>query len=242
MNLHRFYSENISKPVTLLSGTEAHHLSQVMRLKAGEKVELFDGKGTIAIAEIKSINKKDVNLQIEDLKTFDKQSPQIVLAVSIAKGERFDWLIEKCTELGVDRIVPVVFERTVKQPKNTKILNRWNNIAISACKQSRRVFLPQIDNPTILNEAVNLLRKNYQKAHFIFGSLSKKCQSILNFNFNDNIIAFVGPEGGFTEAEENLLSENNVQAVMITQTILRVETAAIAFAAVLASMRDIQKI
>lgn len=238
MNFHRFYCEVVNQPVTELAGMEARHLAQVLRLAVGEKVELFDGKGAVAIATIKNANGKKATLQVEDLKVFPKSATQIILAVSVAKGERFDWLIEKCTELGVDRMVPVLFERTVKQPKNPKIVERWGNIAISAAKQSRRVFLPQIDKPLTLPKAIEILKKDYPQAIMLFGGLSESSQSILQSNFaGKDAAAFIGPEGGLTEGEKNLLRENNAQEVQLTDTILRIETAATAFAAVLSSRR-----
>jgi 16S rRNA (uracil1498-N3)-methyltransferase len=243
MNLHRFYCELINRPVAELSGTEARHLAQVLRLKAGDKVELFDGKGTLAAATIKNASGKKVALQVEDVKVFPKPDAQIILAVSVAKGERFDWLVEKCTELGVDRMVPVLFERTVKQPKNPKIVERWNNIAIAAAKQCRRVFLPQIDRPLTLLEAVEILKKDYPQGTLLFGSLSENSKPVLQCGFaGKNIIAFVGPEGGLTDEEENLLRENGAGEVRLTDTVLRVETAAVTFAAVLTIQRDAQSL
>jgi len=115
MALSRFHCDNITEPATELSGSGAHHLSSVLRLGKGQKVELFDGKGTLATAIIEQSTAKKVILTIKKLKVFKQASrPCIIIAASIAKGKRFDWLTGKCTELGVDRIVPVIFERTVK--------------------------------------------------------------------------------------------------------------------------------
>ncbi len=239
MNLHRFYCEIINRPVAEIAGAEARHLAQVLRLKAGDKVELFDGRGTLAAATIKNVSGKQVTLQVEDVKVFSKPNIQIILAVSVAKGERFDWLIEKCTELGVDRIVPVLFERTVKQPKNPKIVERWGSIAISAVKQCRRVFLPQIDKPMILPEVIEILKRNYPQAQLLFGGLSENSKTVLQCGFaSKDVIAFVGPEGGLTDEEENLLEKSGAEAVRLTDTVLRVETAAVAFAAVLMMQRN----
>jgi 16S rRNA (uracil1498-N3)-methyltransferase len=241
MNLHRFYCEEINRPMAELAGAEARHLSQVLRLKAGDKVELFDGRGALAVAIIKNTGGKKVALQVEDVEVFAKPAAQVILVISVAKGGRFDWMIEKCTELGVDRIVPVLFERTVKQPKNPKIVERWNNIVISAAKQCRRVFLPQIDKPMTLEEAVEILKRDYLQAQLLFGSLSENSKSILKFSFaSKDVIAFVGPEGGLAEDEANLLRENGAKEVRLTDTVLRVETAAVAFAAVLTMQRDSQ--
>jgi len=238
MNLHRFYCEVINQPVMELAGVEARHLARVLRLAVGERVELFDGKGTVAIAVIKNVSSKKVTLQFEDVKVFPKPDEKIILAVSVAKGERFDWLIEKCTELGVDRIVPVLFGRTVKQPKNPKIIERWSNIAISAAKQSRRAFLPQIDKLFVLAEAIEILKKDCPQAQLIYGGLSENSKPILQCGFAGRDVAvFVGPEGGLTAEEDNLLRENDAKEVRLTNTVLRVETAAIAFASVLMAQR-----
>ncbi len=242
MNLHRFYCGVINRPVAELSGAEARHLAQVLRLAAGDKVELFDGKGTVAVAVIEIASGKKVTLQIEDWKVFERPKSQIILTVSVAKGERFDWLIEKCTELGVDGIVPVLFERTVKQPKNPKIVERWNNIAMAAAKQCRRVFLPQIDKPLVLAEAIESLKKDYLQAQLLFGGLSENSKSVLQCGFaGKDVIAFVGPEGGLTDEEEMLLRENGAKEVRLTDTVLRIETAAVAFATILVLQRDIGK-
>ena len=104
MALHRFYCDSIDGPRIELEGTEAHHLA-VLRLNAGDKVELFDGLGGLATAVISAIRKNIVTLEIEDVRRSEMpKSRRIIIAVSVPKGERFDWLIEKCTELGVERI------------------------------------------------------------------------------------------------------------------------------------------
>ena len=240
MNLNRFYCNPITEPLTELLGAEAGHLSAVRRLTAGDKVELFDGKGCLAAATIKTANSRKITLQIDDKKIFQRPpASRIIIAASIAKTDRFDWLLSKCTELGVDRITPVLFERTVKQPKNAKIADRWQKITISAAKQCRRIFLPTIDTPIPLPKAVDLLKTDYPQSRLLSGSLKKTAPSLIAqpFDNRDHII-FVGPEGGLTEAEENLLQTAKADTVRITDTVLRIETAAIAFASILTAKRD----
>ena len=112
-----------------LSVAEAHHLAAVLRLQAGDKVELFDGSGTLAVATVTTAKTRKATVQVEQLQVVPKpKDQQIVIAPAVAKGDRFDWLIGKRTELGVDRICPVLFERTVKQPKNPEITQRWQNL------------------------------------------------------------------------------------------------------------------
>lgn len=244
MDLPRFYCTEIKDSFFELPDPEAHHLASVLRLKPGQKVELFDGAGTLGVARITDIAPHKVSLRIENSYIFPKPHPkQIIIAASIAKHERFDWLISKCTELGADRICPVLFERTVKQSKNPKALQRWQNLSIAAAKQCRRIFLPKIDSPSPLQEVLKLLKEDFPKARFFFGSLDEKIPSLIDLPFsNSDMIALIGPEGGLTEDELTLLKSYNAQPVRLTDTILRVETAAITFTAILSTKRNAKKI
>lgn len=240
MHLHRFYCENIAEPVTEITGTEAHHTASVMRLTKDQTIELFDGKGALAQVGIETISSKKVTCRIEQLQKFEKPDrPRIIIAASIPKGERFDWLIKKCTELGVDRITPVIFERTVKQSKNPKAKKRWRHLTIAAAKQCRRIFLPDIDSPLTLAEAITKLTGDYPKAEILVGSVNEKSASLIDYEpAGDGSIALVGPEGGMTEKEEQLLKENDSQFVRLNENILRIETAAVAFASILTAKCD----
>jgi 16S rRNA (uracil1498-N3)-methyltransferase len=240
MHLDRFYCETLKEPTVELTGGEAHHLFNVCRLKTGDNVELFDGAGSLAIASIEKATSKSISLKITNLEKTEKPDrPEIIIAVSLPKGERFDWLLEKCTELGVDRVIPVIFERTIKQPKNPKAAQRWRNIAIAAAKQCRRIFLPQIDMPAPLVEILSTLKKQYNKAEILIGSLEPKSPALITKRFvTRDTIVFIGPEGGITEAEKALSENCGGKFVRLTNTILRVETAALAFATILTVWRD----
>ena len=240
MELVRFYSSSISRSLVQLPAEEIHHLADVRRLGRGDKVELFDGIGTLAIAEIIAVSPRKVTLQVQEMQAIPRPAgPQIIIAASVAKGSRFDWLIGKCTELGVDRICPLIFERTVKQPRNPKIAERWRNIAIAAAKQCRRIFLPQIDMPMPLQQGLEMLKKDFPQGRFLFGSLAAQAPPLISIPFGPaDVAAFVGPEGGFTEQEEALLQSHGCQPVRLTDTILRTETAALAFSAIFAAQRN----
>lgn len=241
MVLPRFYCKTIGKTTAELAGTEAHHLAGVLRLKAGEKVELFDGAGTVAVAAIKEIAKRQVTLKIEQVHRYPfRTTGRIIIAPGIAKGQRFDWLIEKCTELRTDRICPVKFERSVKQAANPKVLERWQNLVIAAAKQSRRIFLTKIDAPMPLFDVIEMLKKEYPQIQLIVGSLTPDASPLTGQLFGQTDVAtFIGPEGGFTEVEKALLKEKGAQFVRLTETVLRTETAALAFASVLCALRDV---
>jgi 16S rRNA (uracil1498-N3)-methyltransferase len=239
MTLHRFFCENITGPTVELADSQPRHLCAVLRLKPDDPAELFDGMGNVAKAVIVSANSKKAVLKIESLRTFGRGKGEIIIAASIAKGDRFDWLIAKCTELGIDRITPVIFERTVKLPKNPKILDRWKNITIESAKQCKTPFLPTIDKPAKLCEALCKLTTDHPNRTIVFGCPDENCPSVADMtNSGKDIIALVGPEGGMTAEEESFLKENNAKPVKLTKTILRIETAAVAFASALAINRD----
>ena len=135
MKRHRFYCRPITQPITELTGFEAHHACSVLRHKPGDILELFDGSGTLALAEIQTIFPRKITLAIQTIQTLPRPNrSQVVIACSLAKGERFDWLISKCTELGVDRICPVRFERTVKLARGEKVTERFLKLAIAAAR------------------------------------------------------------------------------------------------------------
>ncbi|PKL49649.1 MAG: hypothetical protein CVV39_02765 [Planctomycetes bacterium HGW-Planctomycetes-1] len=237
MRTARFFCDSIHRDTgTILTDVQFRHLTKVLRLKIGDSVELFDGKGTLAQAIIEKIEKSQAVLLVKTIENHPKPTQQrIIIASSIAKGDRFELLVAKCTELGIDRIVPVIFERTVKQSLQHR---RLETIALESTKQCQRLFLPIIDSPISLSQAIEKLRADYPNAKIIFGSLTQNAESIINFDSALNeIIAFIGPEGGLTETEENMLKQTNAQPVKLTETVLRIETAAITFAAVLAAMR-----
>ena len=240
MNVRRFYCEKITQPQTLLSGAEAHHLASVLRLQKGCSVELFDGKGSVASAIIEDFRNRQVLLTVVEQKTFPQRTAgRIIIAVSVAKADRFGWLVEKCSELGIDRISPVLFDRTVKTAAGPQTIQRWHRLAVSAAKQSGRYFLPIIDSPASLADILDKLRIEFPSADILLGSPSPDALPIIQYPFSRrDYLVFVGPEGGLTGDETELLQKHSAKTVRLTDNILRVETAAFAFASVLTALRD----
>lgn len=236
----RFYCENFNKGIVELAGDEGRHLVNVMRLGPDAEVELFDGKGKLAAATVISISRKGAELKVEHIEMIPpRTSSRVIIAASIAKGQRFDWIISKCTEIGIDHIAPIICQRTVKLAKGTKAIDRYKKLSLSAVKQCKRIFLPEIDEPENIDTAVDKLKRIYPSAEIIYGSLGTDSASILNATgIGKDVIAIVGPEGGFTEDEEKMLQAKSAVPVKLTQTILRTETAAIAMAAILCTKRD----
>lgn len=236
----RLYCSPIIKGRTELSRSEAHHAVKVKRLTVGQEVELFDGKGSLAVASIVSIGRTKVTVEVSSVEVIGRRDRRrIIVASSVPKGQRFDWLIGKCTELGVDRISPLLFERTVKQPKNQKVVERCEKLAVSAAKQCRRRHLPQIDAPRDVREVLEQLRVDYSNALLLVGSCDRGAVPLADVQLGEgDVIAVIGPEGGITEREDDILRQFSAKQVRLTDTILRVETAAVAFAAILSAQRD----
>lgn len=237
--MHRFYCHEIAGDKAVLDAIETHHLFNVLRLGRGESIEIFDGLGRTATGTIESISKKETFIKISAIQIHPVPKSRIILAVSMAKSQRFDFLIEKCTELGADHIAAVQFERTVKQGKRTS-LERYAKICISAAKQSGRAFLTRLSGPSSLLKTMELLQKEYPHALWIYGEKNSQIRPFQPkpaccSDSSGGIVAVIGPEGGLTETEQKSLQENDALGVCINPNILRIETAAIAFCSLLAA-------
>jgi len=235
----RCYCQNIKPGLLQLDPTESHHLTHVLRLKKGAAIETFDGKGTSADATIAEVTRKTVTLEIGKIQNLPPpQRGRIIIAASLAKAQRFDRLVTQCTELGADHIAAVIFERTVKLSKGASTQDRYRKLIIAAAKQSHRLFLPEVTGPENLTQTLDLLKEIYPSARIIFGGLTQNALPIAELKPDkSDTLAFIGPEGGLTDSEQNLLKENGALEVSIGKNILRIETAAVAITALLAAKR-----
>jgi len=239
----RFFCRPIREGLNELTEAESHHLSKVRRLGLGNVVELFDGSGVLAEARITGLGSRKVLLQVEHLELVERpKHSEIVIAAGVGKGDSFDLIVGKCTELGVDRLCPILYQRGVKRPQGKNVSERYEKLAIAAAKQCGRLFLPQIDEPSVLDEALEFLKAAYGKGQVLIGSLNQQAEPLIRKGLgNSDILAFVGPEGGLTKEEESLLRERGGQEVRLADTVLRVETAAVTFAAILNAQRDAER-
>jgi 16S rRNA (uracil1498-N3)-methyltransferase len=233
----RFFCECIETE-SVLDPVESHHLCRVLRAQKGTPVELFDGKGTLAEGIVDRIDKKHTLIRTQTIiRTAPPACGRVILAVSFAKGQRFDWLVEKCTELGVDHIAAVQFDRTVKLGKDTA-MERYRKISVTAAKQSRRLFLPAITGPAKFQATLDLLTSQYPQNRLLYGEPDSAALSVQpDSHPTPDCIVLIGPEGGLTEDEKHLLSTAGAAGVSINKNILRIETAATAFCAILCSRR-----
>ena len=224
--MERAYSpEPIAGDRIALSGPEAHHLTRVLRAGVGDEVEVFDGQGGLARGRIAEIGRDRVTIDVEARGEARRPSlPEVTLAAAVPKGERIDWLVEKATELGVARLVPLRTARSMVDPRSTK-LDRLRRRVIEACKQSGRNHLMDLGDPISWEE---LIRSVDDPIRLVADPQGRGCGPIPP---TGRVTIAIGPEGGLTAEELAIALERGWHAVGLGPHVLRIETAAIAAAA-----------
>lgn len=216
-----------------LSSAQGQHVSVVLRMQAGEKITLFSGDNREWEAVIVSAHKKKVEVSIINEKRLSRESPKrIHLVQAISKGERMEFVMQKAVELGVASITPVLSERSVvrlDEERMEKKWSQWQAIAIAACEQSGRNQIPQIEKIRHLKE---VLQAQWDACKLVLHPGTEKTWRDYRFS-EANIVLLVGPEGGFSEQEINLILAYNFHSLALGPRILRTETAAIAALTVL---------
>jgi 16S rRNA (uracil1498-N3)-methyltransferase len=202
----------------------AQHV-RVLRLREGEAITLFDGSGGEVPATIAEIGKRDVVIETRSRIAVERElSRSITLHVGLIANDRFDWLIQKATELGVAAIQPLYSERSQRIPGDVeKRVAHWRGVAIAACEQCGRNRIPNLMAPISLDSALAKKLAAYNVVMDAEGDSSLTLHSV-----NDSFNVFVGPEGGFSADELALLRDSCRYRFRIGGTILRAETAAIA--------------
>lgn len=232
--MRRFYAQPesfLEKHVTL-DHEETRHLRDVLRLKTGARVNVFNGDGREFLCEIESVGSKSTVLEIvEQLPpTAPESKLDLTLAVAILKGEKFDLVVQKAVELGVARLIPLITGRGDVKPKDTgKKADRWRKIALEAAKQSGRTKLMIVDEPI---ELAGFLSEVGDSGRLLF--FSERGGSALETPPHEyKITAVIGPEGGWDDSEIRLAADAGFNIVTLGGRVLRAETAAIAVAAIL---------
>ena len=226
----RFYLDGpLDRPKVTLSGSEAHHLAHVLRAGPGERVLLFDGRGTEAEAEVAAVSRRDVELNVLDHRTVPGPRRPIVLGTAVPKGDRFRWLVEKATELGVARLVPLRTERSIVDPGAGK-LGKLRQTMIAACKQCGLSRLMEIDPVTAWEEFVSREIGGRSALMGVPGA-PPFAAGMLADPADGPIVLAIGPEGDLTPDEVQQAIAAGAQPVGLGPNVLRVETAGIALAA-----------
>ena len=235
MTRRRFFAPpsafNFGKRVVTLTSDEARHLREVLRLKAGDEVQVFDGAGREFRAVVSQARREFAELEIGDeIEALKPESPlQLTLAVALLKGEKFDLVVQKGTELGVNRFVPLVTRyadiRLRDEADAAKRVTRWQRIALEAAKQCGRATVPEISTPVAFESVIG------DDSCLMF---SEREGQALNTDLNlKSVTAIVGSEGGWSDEELERARQAGVRVVTLGGRVLRAETAAIATAVLL---------
>ena len=225
-NIRLFYSESLSINLEAsLDKSQSHYLSKVMRINIGQSFSLFNQSGEWEV-KIKEINKGIVEFSVIKKLRSANNERDIWLAFAPIKLNYLNLMIQKATELGVTKFIPVLTERTIVRKLNDK---RLNKIIIEASEQSNRLKVPKLNKILKLDDFLKL----NQSTNIIFGDLNTD-NSKINFKSSDPLCILIGPEGDFTLKErENILKLKKLIPLKINQNILRSETAAISMISII---------
>lgn len=209
-----------------IEGDEFHHLVRVLRKKTGDRLLAADGRGLRCEVVITAVGKKSVDGEILGHRFVGKPATEVAVAFSLLRtSQRFDFFLEKSTELGISSIIPMVTARTVSQPSNEKIegkLERWRSIVLAAAKQSKRFYFPEIGRPLHFREVLRL--DGFDNRLIAFeGSSTPPSAGFAR----KKTLFLIGPEGGFVPNEVEEARAAGFRDVTLGKTILRAETAAV---------------
>ena len=217
-----------------IEGEAANHIVRVLRLRAGDPLILFDGRGGEYAASVDGFRKGAVIVEVGDRAAVNRESPlSLTLAQGVSRGERMDWVVQKATELGVTRIIPVVTERTVVRLDARQADRRrlhWRGIAVAACEQSGRDRLPGIDPPLPLPELLQTVDSHATRVLLSPGG-GRRIADLPRPE--GGVVVLIGPEGGLADSEQRAALSAGFLAVRLGPRTLRTETAAVAALALL---------
>jgi 16S rRNA (uracil1498-N3)-methyltransferase len=213
-----------------IKGDAANHIARVLRLAVGDPLTLFDGRGGEHAARIEGLRKGAVVVVVGEASATDRESPlPLTLAQGISRGERMDWVVQKATELGVTRIVPLMTERSIVRldaRQAARKLQHWQGIAVAACEQSGRNRIPGIASPLGLHDFLQGRQKDGATRLLLSPSGALGIGELQALE--RGLIVLIGPEGSLSESEQHAALDAGFIAVRLGPRILRTETAAVA--------------
>ncbi len=239
MRLHRFYTTEkigLQKEITIQSAEMVNQVRRVFRLNSGDSVIIFDGSGFDYECRISDFGKESITLDI-DSSTRSRFMPEreVVLCAAVVKKDTFEWIVEKATELGVTKIIPMMADRSEKKNLNEA---RLKKIAVEASEQSGRGTVPEIHEIMSLKEAIDYTAKSGGPTSSQQGEVSLKAVAfhldgepfdVRKINTkNNSLTIFIGPEGGWSENELAMFHKSGVPVVTLGTQVLRAETAVVA--------------
>lgn len=234
--MHRFYCPQInvqSDRVVITNSKELHHLRHVLRLKKGDVIQVFNQKGEEATGAILASHPRQVTVAVESVRTYSPQPPWIILACAMPKKSKFEMIIEKATELGVDEIIPMKTERTqvqLKADRRDAKIARYQEVAVNAAKQSRRLSVPVIHPAMDFSSILKQFHDGEQTRIFIpslVGERKNILEALRSVSSPSRIAFLIGPEGDFTAQEYASARTHGCIPVSLGENVLKVETAAL---------------
>jgi len=235
--MHRFFLPNIDfkkTKISIVDQSEIHHLKNVLRMKTGQEISIFNGNGQEGIAKIISVNTDRIEIKIEEVLKVKENKFSISLACAIPKKSKFESIIEKTTELGVDEIIPLRTKRTevvYTKEKLIKKTERFRTVAVNAAKQCKRSTIPTIHPVTDFSDLISGLKDNVAFIPCLEGKRKNIHNALKDIKPNKKILFIIGPEGDFTPEEINLAKKAGCIPLSLGDTVLKVDTAAISVVA-----------
>lgn len=237
MRISRFFCPDLTesdKPFFLPDAAHRHAV-QVLRLKKGARISVFDGRGLEYEATLENVAKRESTVVLGEKIENQHESPlNITLLQGISRGERMDYALQKAVELGVNKIIPVITERCNVQLSNgraEKRLAHWRGVMVSACEQSGRSVLPELSDVMSLDD---VMLNNKMSNCLVLDPLAR--QGFSSLEKVQDVALLIGPEGGLSEQEIERVTEQGYQAVNFGPRILRTETATVAAIAVMQTL------
>jgi 16S rRNA (uracil1498-N3)-methyltransferase len=232
MQLPYFYVADLNGEVITLDEDRSKHVAQVLRMQKGEQLMMADGKGKLATGEIVDDHRKKCQVLVKQTELQPETLPSVTIAISLLKNtSRFEWFLEKATEIGINRIIPLICDRTEKQKFRQ---DRLHSILESAMVQSRQCWLPELTELVSFAEAV----KENADHRFIAHCVEEEKTDLSTVTVKGSSIILIGPEGDFSAGEIETALLGGFAPVSLGSTRLRTETAGMVAAVLLASRRS----
>ena len=230
--MHRFFTNEIQQNIAVIRGEDVKHITRVLRLQLDEEIQICDGNGKEGIATILSLESDRVTVSVSDFHpSASEPECKVTLYQGLPKTGKMETIIQKCVELGIETIVPMLSKRCVVQPKESfqNRITRWQRVSLEAAKQSKRGKIPTIQ-PLI--KCSDLPVKDYDLVLVAYElEQSQSLKEILKNGRYKSIALVIGPEGGFEESEISDLIASGARSVSLGARILRTETAGMAMLA-----------
>lgn len=222
--MHLFYTPDLSGKIYTLNESESKHCIKVLRLSVNDQVQLIDGKGGFYTAQISEANPKRCSVEIiKEVKEFGKRNHYLHIAIAPTKNnDRFEWFLEKATEIGIDEITPIICEHSERKVIKPE---RLEKIIISAVKQSIKAYKPKLNN---IISYQDFIASEFQGDKFIAHcEENEKAALKTTYKQGNSALVLIGPEGDFDPNEIALAKENNFQEISLGESRLRTETAGV---------------